>query len=95
MQSVQCQDSVRLSVRHGMITVFKTVSPADPLSRAVELTLAGFQQDFPVLDGTRLAGVLTYGDVLKGLVCSQKRTVCGSSPTRSSRDFRRVEWATT
>jgi len=39
----------------------------DPLSRAVELTLAGFQQDFPVLEGARLAGVLTYGDVLRGL----------------------------
>ena len=56
-----------LSVRHGMITDFRTLSAADPLSRAVELTLAGFQQDFPVMDGARLAGVLTYGDLLKGL----------------------------
>jgi CBS domain-containing protein len=57
-----------LSVRHGMITDFKTVAPTDPLSRAVELTLAGFQQDFPVMgDGSRLVGVLTYGDVLRGL----------------------------
>jgi CBS domain-containing protein len=57
-----------LSVRHGMVTDFKTVSPSDPLSRAVELTLAGFQQDFPVLDAdARLVGVLTRGDVLKGL----------------------------
>jgi Zn-dependent protease/CBS domain-containing protein len=56
-----------LSVRHGMITDFRTVSAADPLSRAVDLTLAGFQQDFPVMDGARLVGVLTYGDLLKGL----------------------------
>jgi CBS domain-containing protein len=57
-----------LSVRHGMITDFKTVSPTDPLSRAVDLTLAGFQQDFPVMDGeARLVGVLTHGDVLRGL----------------------------
>ena len=56
-----------LSVRHGMITDFKTLSAADALSRAVELTLAGFQQDFPVMDGSRLVGVLTYGDVLRGL----------------------------
>jgi Zn-dependent protease/CBS domain-containing protein len=56
-----------LSVRHGMITDFKTVSPTDLLSRAVELTLAGFQQDFPVMDGARLIGVLTHGDVLRGL----------------------------
>lgn len=56
-----------LSVRHGMITDFKTVAPTDALSRAVELTLTGFQQDFPVMDGARLVGVLTYNDVLKGL----------------------------
>ena len=56
-----------LSVRQGMITDFKTVSPTDTLSRAVELTLGGFQQDFPVMDGPRLVGVLTYGDVLRGL----------------------------
>ena len=56
-----------LSVRHGMITDFTTVSPTDPLSRAVNLTLAGFQQDFPVMDGPRAVGVLTHGDVLKGV----------------------------
>jgi CBS domain-containing protein len=56
-----------LSVRDGMITDFKTVSPTDPLSRAVSLTLTGFQQDFPVTDGAALVGVLTHSDVLKGL----------------------------
>ena len=56
-----------LSVRHGMVTDFKTVSPTDSLSRAVDLTLAGFQQDFPVMDGARLLGVLTHGDLLRGL----------------------------
>jgi CBS domain-containing protein len=57
-----------LSVRQGMITDFKTLAPTDPLSRAVELTLAGFQQDFPVMDDqSRLVGVLTHGDVLRGL----------------------------
>ena len=56
-----------LTVRQAMITDFKTVSPTDTLSRAVELTLAGFQQDFPVMDGASLVGVLTYGDMLKGI----------------------------
>ncbi len=57
-----------LSVGQGMITDFKTVAPTDPISRAVELTLTGFQQDFPVMDNqSRLVGVLTYGDVLRGL----------------------------
>lgn len=57
-----------LSVGQGMITDFRTVAPTDPISRAVELTLAGFQQDFPVMDDqSRLVGVLTHGDVLRGL----------------------------
>jgi len=56
-----------LSVRDGMVSDFKTVGPTDPISRAVALTLAGFQQDFPVLDGARLVGMLTHGDLLKGL----------------------------
>jgi Zn-dependent protease len=50
-----------------MITDVRTVSPAEPLSRAVELTLAGFQQDFPVLENGGLVGVLTRSDLLKGL----------------------------
>jgi Zn-dependent protease len=57
-----------LSVGQGMITDFRTVAPTDPISRAVELTLAGFQQDFPVMDDqSRLVGVLTHADVLRGL----------------------------
>ncbi len=56
-----------LFVRDAMITDFKVVSPTHPLSHAVELTLTGFQQDFPVMDGSRLVGVLTHADVLRGL----------------------------
>jgi Zn-dependent protease/CBS domain-containing protein len=56
-----------LSVREGMITDFQSVSPRDPLSRAVQLTLAGFQQDFPVVEGERLLGVLSHSALLKGL----------------------------
>ena len=64
-----------LPVRRGMITDFKTVAPTAPLSRAVELTLAGFQPDFPVMDGARLVGVLTLPDVLKGLAEGSTLTV--------------------
>jgi len=56
-----------LSVRHAMITEFKTISPRDPLSRAVELTVGGFQQHFPVMDGARLVGVLTHNDLLASM----------------------------
>jgi Zn-dependent protease len=55
------------SVRDGMITDFKTLAPSDPLSRAVDLTLTGFQQDFPVVEDERLVGVLRHGDLLRGV----------------------------
>jgi Zn-dependent protease/CBS domain-containing protein len=56
-----------LTVRDGMITDFKTIDSADTLGKAVALTLAGFQQDFPVMEDDELVGVLTHADVLRGL----------------------------
>ncbi len=56
-----------LTVRDGMITDFKTITSTDTLEKAVTLTLAGFQQDFPVMDGDVLVSVLTHVDVLRGL----------------------------
>ncbi len=56
-----------LSVSQAMITDFRVVGPRDSLARAAELTLAGFQRDFPVMEGDRLAGMLTHADVVRGL----------------------------
>ena len=56
-----------IPVTRAMLTDFQTVSPRDPLARAVELILAGSQQDFPVMDEGRVAGVLTRGDLLVAL----------------------------
>lgn len=50
-------------VQNAMLTDFKSVSVDDPLERAVDLTLAGFQRDFPVMDGANLVGLLTHTDV--------------------------------
>ena len=50
-----------------MITDFRTLSPADSLARAAELTIEGFQQDFPVTKDGTLVGLLTRRDLLKGL----------------------------
>ncbi len=50
-----------------MITDFKTLAPEEPLSRAVQLILAGFQHDFPVVGPAGPVGVLTHDDVVKGL----------------------------
>ena len=51
----------------AMITEFQVLAPEDPLARAVDLTLAGTQKDFPVLDGGRIAGVLTQAAIMRGL----------------------------
>jgi len=51
-----------------MIRDVRTLAPAEPLSRAVQLTLDGFQQDFPVVDTDgSIIGVLTRSDLLRAL----------------------------
>ncbi len=56
-----------IPVARAMLVDFETLAPADPLSRVVELTLAGSQRDFPVLDGGALVGVLTQEKLVSGL----------------------------
>ncbi len=51
----------------AMITEFRTLAVEDQLSRAVELLLSGSQQDFPVVDGEVVVGVLTRADLLTAL----------------------------
>ena len=43
-----------IPVQHAMVTDFKTLNENDSLDRAVELTLAGSQKDFPVVDDGRI-----------------------------------------
>jgi len=55
------------SVRHAMLREFHTLSPEDNLAKAVELTLAGSQKDFPVGYQNELKKVLHHYDLIKGL----------------------------
>jgi Zn-dependent protease len=73
-----------LVASQAMVTDFQMLDPHDPLSRAVELTLVGFQRDFPVLEGDRLAGVLTHANVLHGLA---KNRVADPVGTMMQRQF--------
>jgi Zn-dependent protease len=57
----------RRPVARAMITSFATMAPHDPLSRAIDLTLAGTQKDFPVIDGDRVVGLLPQAAILRGL----------------------------
>jgi len=68
-----------------MIREVHTLSPHDPLSRAVQLTLDGSQQDFPVVDdSSALVGVLTRADLLQALA---ERGATGSVAEAMHRQF--------
>ncbi len=68
---VQMKSSLSgIPVRRAMLTDFQTLSPRDTLSRAIELILAGSQQDFPVVEDDRVAGILTRSDLLKAVAQS-------------------------
>jgi CBS-domain-containing membrane protein len=56
-----------IPVMRAMVTDFRTLHPDDPIERAVGHVLAGFQQDFPVVDDDRLVGVLTRNDLASAL----------------------------
>jgi len=57
-------------VRDAMVTRFRTLGPTDTLARASEQLLSGAQQEFPVMNDTGLAGLLTR----RGLVEALSRT---------------------
>jgi predicted transcriptional regulator len=56
-----------IPVQRVMITDFRALRPDDSLDRAVKDVLAGFQQDFPVVEDGRLVGVLTRNDLVSAL----------------------------
>ena len=56
-----------IPVSAAMMTKFETVVPGDSLDHVSRLILSGSQQDFPVLDGKRVAGVVTRDGLLKAL----------------------------
>jgi Zn-dependent protease/predicted transcriptional regulator len=56
-----------MRVRQAMSRQVHSLSPQDPLSEAVALTLRTFQTDFPVVEGERLVGLLTESDLVSAL----------------------------
>lgn len=66
--TVQMRSTVGgVPVQRAMITDFRTLAPDDSLARAVDHVLAGFQEDFPVVDRDHVAGVLTRAGLLRAL----------------------------
>jgi len=68
-----------IPVRQAMLTDFKTLHRSDRLARAIELTLAGSQKDFPVVDNGRIKGILTQTDLLKAISAQDKKSEVSSA----------------
>lgn len=66
-----------MTVGRAMLTEFEVLSPGDPLSLAITLTLTGSQKDFPVLLDNDMVGVLAQDDLLKGLQQSGEQARVG------------------
>jgi len=56
-----------IPVQRVMLKDFRALQPDDTLAQAVEYLLAGWQQDFPVVFGDRLLGVLTREDLIRAI----------------------------
>jgi Zn-dependent protease/CBS domain-containing protein len=56
-----------LSAQAAMISNYRTVSPGDSLEHVAQHVLAGYQEDFPVLEAGRVVGILTRDGLLKAL----------------------------
>ena len=56
-----------IPVMRAMIRDFKILHPDDPLEQAVQYVLAGFQQDFPVVEDGQLVGILRRSDLITAL----------------------------
>ena len=72
-----------IPVQQAMLTDFKTLQRGDRLDRAVELTLAGSQKDFPVVDNGRIEGILTQTDLLKALSARDQYPTVNSAMQKS------------
>ncbi len=70
-QEVRVQRSLAImrgqKVGDAMVTRFDTLSDHETLGRAADLLLATYQQDFPVVSGREVVGVLTRPDLFRGL----------------------------
>ncbi len=79
-QSVRITDLMKGSkVQEAMITRFRSLSAHDSLNVAVSELLTGTQQDFPVVEGDDVVGVLARNDLVKALVEKGPETPVGQA----------------
>lgn len=80
-------------IQDVMVREFHALGVRDPLSRAIQHIMAGFQEDFPVVEGDKVVGILTRKRLLEGL---GRDGAVGEVGTHMVRDFRTAFlWETT
>lgn len=79
-----------IPVVRAMETVYRVLAPSDLLTRAVDETLASAQQDFPVLEGGAVVGILTRQGLLEGLA---RRGADSTVAASMQREFPSIEAA--
>jgi len=77
-----------IPIARAMITDFRSLNVGDSLGRAIELILAGSQQDFPVEDNGKVVGILTRDRLLQALAREGKDLPVSEV---MERDFQEVE----
>ena len=63
-----------IPVQHIMLRDFRVLRPDDTLGQAVEHVLGGWREDFPVVFGDHVLGMLTREDMTRGLAQSGPQT---------------------
>jgi Zn-dependent protease len=74
-------------VRAAMVTDFRTLSHADTIRDAANLLLAASQQDFPVMHGDQVIGLLGRGALLRAMAATGPDSYVAGA---MNRDFVRV-----
>jgi len=70
-------------VAQAMITEFHAVTPDEPLSHAVSLTLSTAQKDFPVVEMGIVVGVLTQAELFRAIANDGQGILVGSIMDRN------------
>jgi Zn-dependent protease/CBS domain-containing protein len=63
-----------MKVKQAFSRKVQAISPDDPVSYAADLTLEGFQADFPVCDQGEIVGLLTHTDIIRALKMREPET---------------------
>lgn len=85
-QEVQAETTREIAegapVGDAMVREFQTLAVGDSLRRAADVLLAGSQQDFPVVHGEEIVGVLSRGQLLRGLAQDGESAYVSGAMTR-------------